>query len=80
MLILGPFRCLTMTVGNNGGSVHSVILDAGNDGVSVRGIVTNGRNGCICGYYECLLGRGVSDGRHSSDRTHVKDLKNIFEA
>ena len=57
MRFLGPFRCLTMTVGNDGG-VHSAILDAGNDGVGVRDIMANGWNGCICGYYDCLLGAG----------------------
>ena len=58
MRFLGPFRCLTMTVGNDGGGVHNAILDAGNDGVGVRDIMANGWNGCICGYQDCLLGAG----------------------
>jgi len=47
-----------MTVGNNGGGVRNIILHAGNDGVDVREIMANGWDGCICGYYECLLGAG----------------------
>ena len=47
-----------MTVRSDGGGGHSVILDDGKDGVGVRGIMTNGWNGCICGYRECLPGAG----------------------
>ena len=47
-----------MTVGKNGGGIQNVILDAVKDGVCVRGIITNGWNGCIYGYYECLVGAG----------------------
>ena len=47
-----------MTVRNNGESVHDVILNAGSNGVGVRGIMTDGGNGWICVYCECLLGVG----------------------
>jgi len=43
--ILGLFQRATMTVGNNGVGVHSIIPDP--DGVGVRNIMTNGRNGSI---------------------------------
>ena len=47
-----------MAVGNNNRGVRNVILGAGSDGVGVRGVMANGWNGCICGYYECLLRAG----------------------
>ena len=47
-----------MTVGNNDRGVRDTILRAGIDDVGVRGIMANGWNGCICGYYDCLLGAG----------------------
>ena len=56
--ILGLFQRATMTVGNNGVGVHGIILNPGNNGVGVRNIMTNGRNGCICIYWQCLLGAG----------------------
>ena len=56
--ILGDFQRITGTVGNNGESVHSVILDTGNGGVGVRGIMVNGRNDWICVYWKFLLRAG----------------------
>ena len=47
-----------MTVGNNGGSVHDLILDGGSNGVGVRNIMTDTGSGWICVYCECLLGVG----------------------
>ena len=76
---LGAFQHITTSVGNSDEGVRDVILDAGNDGVGVRDIMRNSRNGCIYIYYKCSLVGGVNNGHHSSDRTHVKDLKNPVE-
>ena len=56
--VLGDFRRVAMTVGNNGDGVHDVVLGPGDGGVGVRDIMTNGRNGCICIYCKRLLGAG----------------------
>ena len=47
-----------MTVGNNGESVHDIILDPGSNGLRVRDIATDAGSGWICVYCECLLGVG----------------------
>jgi len=44
MLILGAFQRVAMTVGNNGGGVHNVVLHTGDDGVGVGDIMTDGRD------------------------------------
>jgi len=72
-----------MIVGNNGGDVHNVVLDAGNDGVGVRGIMMSGRNGRICVdcvYCKCLPGAESQLRSSPEHRTHVKNRKNLFEA
>jgi len=68
-----------VTVGNNSGGVYNITLDARCDGVDVRDTMANGWNGWNCFYCECLLGGEVSSSHCSSDKTHVKDPKNIFE-
>jgi len=40
---------------------------------------TGGRNGWIRVCCKRLLEQKVSNGHHSSDRTHVKDLKDLVE-
>ena len=40
---------------------------------------TRGRNGWICVCCKRLLEREVSNGHHSSDRTHVEDLKDLVK-
>jgi hypothetical protein len=66
-----------MTVGNNGGGVHNLILDAGNDGVGVRGIETAAATAVVI--VSAFWEREVSSDHHSSDRTYVQGLKNVFE-
>ena len=48
MLILGAFRPIATTVGNNGEGVQSIILDTGDDGVRVGDIMADARNDWIC--------------------------------
>jgi len=69
-----------MTVRSSGGGVRDVVLGAGGGCLGVRDIVENGWGGCICVYWNRLMEGEVSNGRHSRDRTHVKNLKNILEA
>jgi len=47
-----------MTVGNNGGGVHNVVLYNGDDGVGIRDIMADGRNGRICVDCKRLLETG----------------------
>jgi len=42
--------------------------------------MANGWDYWNCFYCECLLGGEVSSSHRSSDKTHVKDTENIFEA
>ena len=51
MLILGAFRPIATTVGNNSEGVQSIILDTGIDGVCVGDIMADGRNDWI--YPDC---------------------------
>ena len=48
ILILGAFRRIAITVGNNGEGFRSIIPDTGNDGVCVGGIMADCRNYWIC--------------------------------
>jgi hypothetical protein len=59
--------------------VHGIILDAGNDGVGVRDIVTTAATAASVVTVSAFWEREVSSGHHSSDRTYVQDLKNVFE-
>ena len=58
MSVLRVFQRATMTVGNNSGGVHNIILGAGNDGVGARAIVSDSGNGWICVCCRCLLRLG----------------------
>jgi len=69
-----------MTVRSSDGGVRDVVLGAGGGGLGVRDIVANGWGGCICVCWNRLMEGEVSNGHHSRDRTHVKDLENILEA
>ena len=53
--IFGAFGRVVTNVGNNDGSVRSIIPDVGSDGVGVHYIVLNGRNGHISVDCEFLL-------------------------
>jgi len=71
--ILAAFQRVAITVGNNRGGVHNVILDARNDGVGVRDVMVNGRNGRIYAYCKCLQGaRSPSQQRSSSKRRNAR--------
>ena len=59
MLILGAFRPIATTVGNNSEGVQSIILDTGNDGVCVGDIMADGRNDWICPDCKRLLKVGT---------------------
>ena len=58
MLILGAFRPIATTVGNNSEGVQSIILDTGIDGVCVGDIMADARNGRICVDCKHLLETG----------------------
>jgi len=59
MLILGAFQRVAMTVGNNGGGVHNLVLHTrDDDGVGTRDIMADGRNGWICVDCKRLLEAG----------------------
>ena len=73
----GVFQRITMNVKNSDVCVYNVIPDMGNDDVGVRDVVMNGRSGCIC--VRSFWTRRISSGLHSSEKTHVKDLKDLVE-
>jgi len=56
--ILKDFQRIAMTVGNNGGGVHNVVLHTGDDGVGIRDIMADSRNGRICVDCKRLLETG----------------------
>jgi hypothetical protein len=76
--IPGPPRRATMIAGNNAAGAHNVILNVGKNGECLRYHGKQQKRLHLCSL-GAPSGSRVGDGHHSSDITHVKDLKNPIE-